>query len=93
MSARIGEELVLPQIAGVNIADGLNRVAGNRSLYVKLLSQFVSQQAGAATQIAAALDAGDRKVAERIVHTVKGVAGNLGISDVQSAARDCELVE
>jgi two-component system sensor histidine kinase/response regulator len=90
MSARIGEELVLPQIAGVNVADGLNRVAGNRNLYVKLLSQFVSQQAGAATQIAAALDAGDRKMAERIAHTVKGVAGNLGISDVQFAAQKVE---
>jgi two-component system sensor histidine kinase/response regulator len=80
----------LPQIAGVNVADGLNRVAGNRSLYLNLLSQFVSQQAGAATQIAAALNADDRKFAERIAHTVKGVAGNLGISDVQSAAQKLE---
>src|SRR5262249_6757802 len=64
VSAQTGGESVLPQIAGVNVADGLKRVAGNRNLYVKLLSQFVSQQAGAATQIAAALDAGDRKLAE-----------------------------
>jgi len=89
-SAKSGGELALPQIAGVRVATGLNRVAGNRNLYVKLLSQFVSQQAGAATQIAAAFDAGDRKRAERIAHTVKGVAGNLGISDVQSAAQNLE---
>jgi two-component system sensor histidine kinase/response regulator len=90
VSARTGGESVLPQIAGVNVADGLSRVAGNRNLYVKLLSQFSSQQAGAATQIAAALDASDRKLAERIAHTVKGVAGNLGISDVQFAAQKLE---
>ena len=89
-SAKSAGEVALPQIAGVNLAAGLNRVAGNRNLYVKLLSQFVSQQAGAATQISAALDAGDRKLAERIAHTVKGVAGNLGISDVQSAAQNLE---
>jgi two-component system sensor histidine kinase/response regulator len=90
VSAQTEGESVLPQIAGVNVANGLNRVAGNRSLYLRLLSQFVSQQASAATQIAVALDAGDRKLAERIAHTVKGVAGNLGISDVQFAAQKLE---
>ena len=88
VSARVGS--VVPQIAGVNVTDGLNRVAGNRNLYLRLLSQFVSQQAGAATQIATAMDAGDRKLAERLAHTVKGVAANLGISDVQSAAQKLE---
>jgi HPt (histidine-containing phosphotransfer) domain-containing protein len=90
LSAKTDGESVLPQISGVNVADGLNRVAGNRNLYFKLLSQFVSQQAGAAAQIAAALDAGDRKLAERIAHTVKGIAGNIGISDVQSASQKLE---
>jgi signal transduction histidine kinase/DNA-binding response OmpR family regulator/HPt (histidine-containing phosphotransfer) domain-containing protein len=83
-------ETPLTQIAGVNVADGLNRVAGNRKLYLNLLLQFATQQADAATQIAAALDAGDRKLAERLVHTVKGVAGNLGITDVQTAAQKLE---
>jgi two-component system sensor histidine kinase/response regulator len=90
VSARTEADSVQPQIAGVDVASGLARVAGNRDLYVKLLSQFVSQQASAATQIAVALDAGDRKGAERIAHTVKGVAGNLGISDVQLAAQKLE---
>jgi CheY-like chemotaxis protein len=80
----------MPQIAGVNVADGLNRVAGNRKLYLNLLFQFANQQADAATQIAAALDAGDRTLAERLAHTVKGVAGNLGITDVQTAAQKLE---
>jgi len=90
VSSQISGESVLPQITGVNVVDGLKRVAGNHNLYVKLLSQFALQQAGAATQIAAALDGGDRKLAERIAHTVKGVAGNLGISDVQFAAQKLE---
>jgi len=80
----------LPHIAGVNVAEGLNRVAGNQDLYLNLLSQFVSQQGTAAAQIAAALDASDCKLAERTAHTVKGVAGNLGISEVQSAAHKLE---
>ncbi len=84
------KEIALPPIAGVNIADGLNRVAGNRRLYRDLLSQFAAKQAGAATEIAAALDANDRETAERTAHTVKGVAGNLGITNVQSAAQKLE---
>jgi CheY-like chemotaxis protein len=84
------DELALPPIAGVNIADGLNRVAGNRRLYRDLLSQFAAKQAGAATEIAAALEANDRPTAERTAHTVKGVAGNLGITSVQAAAQKLE---
>src|SRR5208282_2458853 len=60
------------------------RVAGNRRLYRDLLGQFVAKQANAAAQISAALEGEDLKLAERIAHTVKGVAGNLGITHVQS---------
>ena len=38
----------------------------------------------------AALAGGDRELAGRIAHTVKGVAGNLGIGSVQSAAEKIE---
>jgi HPt (histidine-containing phosphotransfer) domain-containing protein len=89
-AAKPVDEVALPPITGVNIADGLNRVAGNRRLYRDLLSQFAAKQAGAATEIAAALDANDRPTAERTAHTVKGVAGNLGITNVQSAAQKLE---
>ncbi|MBV9499688.1 MAG: response regulator [Acidobacteriaceae bacterium] len=80
----------LPQIARIDLADGLNRVAGNRRLYRDLLSQFAKKQADAATQISAALDSRDPKLAERIAHTVKGVAGNLGITQVHALAEKLE---
>jgi CheY-like chemotaxis protein len=88
--ATLTDPIPIPEIAGVNITDGLNRVAGNRRLYRDLLSQFATKQAGAASEIALALDQGDRQTAERIAHTVKGVAGNLGITGVQSAAQELE---
>jgi CheY-like chemotaxis protein len=88
--AKAADEVVLPEIAGVNRADGLKRVAGNRRLYRDLLGQFATKQGDAATQISAALESGDRQLAERIAHTVKGVAGNIGITDVQSAAQKLE---
>src|SRR4029077_19381399 len=44
----------------------------------------------AAARISAALESGDSKLAERIAHTVKGVAGNIGMVKVQSAAQKLE---
>jgi two-component system sensor histidine kinase/response regulator len=76
----------LPSVEGLDTADGLLRVAGNRGLYVKLLRQFVDQQGEAPARIAEALGADDRKTAERLAHTVKGVAGNLGARAVHAAA-------
>jgi HPt (histidine-containing phosphotransfer) domain-containing protein len=85
-----GDEVILPEIAGINIADGVKRVAGNKRLYRDLLMQFATKQSDASAEILAALASGDLKLAERIAHTVKGVAGNIGIVDVQSAAQNLE---
>jgi PAS domain S-box-containing protein len=82
--------VVLPEIAGINLADGLKRVAGNRRLYRDLLGQFAAKQGTAAAQISTALESGDHPLAERIAHTVKGVAGNIGVTEVQSVAQKLE---
>src|SRR4029453_153792 len=80
----------VPAVEGLDAADGLLRVAGNKSLYTKLLRQFVAQQAAAAARIAEALNAGDHATAERLAHTVKGVAGNLGAGPVHRSASALE---
>jgi signal transduction histidine kinase/CheY-like chemotaxis protein len=87
---KAADEVILPEIQGVNLTDGLKRVAGNRRLYRDLLGQFAAKQGDAAAQISIALESGDIKLAERIAHTVKGVAGNIGITEVQSAAQKLE---
>jgi signal transduction histidine kinase/DNA-binding response OmpR family regulator/HPt (histidine-containing phosphotransfer) domain-containing protein len=89
-SVKKSDEIVLPEIAGVKVAEGLNRVAGNRRLYRDLLGQFAAKQGDAAAQISTALESGDNQLGERIAHTVKGVAGNLGITEVQSIAQKME---
>ena len=79
----VAEEL--PRIEGLQVDEGLARVAGNTKLYVKLLRQFVVQEADAGARIGACLHSGDRSTAERLAHTVKGVAGSLGAGAVQAA--------
>jgi two-component system sensor histidine kinase/response regulator len=77
-------------VAGLDTKDGLTRVAGNRKLYLKLLRQFVEQQGPAVGQMATALAQGDIALAERLAHTVKGVAGNLGARLIQQMAGKVE---
>ncbi|MEI6392805.1 MAG: response regulator [Verrucomicrobiota bacterium] len=76
----------LPEVEGLDAKDGLARVAGNRKLYLKLLRQFAEQQGPSVEQITAALAQGDSALAERLAHTLKGVAGNIGAKPVQIAA-------
>ena len=75
-----------PSVEGLDTKDGLTRVAGNQKLYLKLLRQFAEQQGPSVEQITTALGQGDTALAERLAHTLKGVAGNIGAKPVQAAA-------
>jgi two-component system, sensor histidine kinase and response regulator len=80
------DEVTVPAIEDVDVGGGIKRVAGNKKLYRSLLTQFAEKQGDAGYQISEALKSGDANLAERIAHTVKGVAGNLGIATVQASA-------
>jgi PAS domain S-box-containing protein len=80
----------LPAINGLDAKDGLARVAGNRKLYLELLRDFIEQQAPALGQMDDAFQKGDTDRIERLAHTLKGVAGNIGAKSVQSAAGTLE---
>src|SRR5208283_2735173 len=62
----------------------------NKRLYLDLLAKFATTQGDSAAQISAALESGDRKLAERLAHTVKGVAGNIGITSIYAEAAKLE---
>jgi len=80
------DDLGFLDVAGLDYATGLKRVAGNRVLYLRLLRQFCEEEADAATRITVALDADDLVTAERVAHTLKGVAGSIGLVQLQAAA-------
>ncbi|MBW2481160.1 MAG: response regulator [Deltaproteobacteria bacterium] len=80
------DELLPDTLPGFDLAAGLERLMGNRSLYRKLLMDFGTQYTGAADEIRGALDAGDYDQVHSLVHNLKGLAGNLAASDLQAAA-------
>jgi two-component system sensor histidine kinase/response regulator len=76
----------LPEVAGLDAAAGLKRVGGNHRLYLELLRQFCVEETGAGPRVAAALAAKDRATAERVAHTVKGVAASIGFGELAARA-------
>ncbi|HEX8800495.1 MAG TPA: response regulator, partial [Terriglobales bacterium] len=87
---RTDDEETLPEIEGVDVFRGLQRVAGNKRLYRGLLAEFVAKQGSTGVQIASALESGDRNLAERLAHSAKGVAGNMGINVTFQLAGELE---
>ncbi|MFI8480668.1 response regulator [Pseudomonas sp. NPDC078700] len=71
-------------LPGVDVATGLRRMLGKTELYQRLLTTFASNQGDAPEQIRVAMHNGDQATAERLVHSLKGLAGNLGANDLQA---------
>jgi CheY-like chemotaxis protein len=83
-------EQALPPLPGIEIADGLMRVGGNRLAYRKLLLKFTHNQANSLAEIRSALEQRDQESAVRLAHTLKGVAGNIGAMALHQAALELE---
>jgi len=81
----------LPEgIRGLDIATGLRRVLNKSAFYLSMLRKFQSGQRHVGSDIRRALDTQDRATAERLAHTTKGLAGNIGAGEVQLAAGELE---
>ena len=65
-------------------------MAGNEKLYRKLLGKFLESNAGVVNEIRTNLKRKDMETANRLAHSVKGVAGNLGFTDLFPAAGELE---
>ncbi|MDP1527195.1 MAG: response regulator [Rhodocyclaceae bacterium] len=90
MAAEAAEAQALPEIPGLDQVAGLRRVLGKTDRYIAMLRGFVESQAGAVTEIRQALEAQDAKTAQRLAHTLKGLAGNIGSAELQQAAKAVE---
>ncbi|MFT5377861.1 MAG: two-component system sensor histidine kinase/response regulator, partial [Candidatus Latescibacterota bacterium] len=81
----------LEQVKGLDTATGLQRVAGKRDFYEKMMRQFCDgEQAGAIDMIKELLAEQDRKAAERAAHSLKGVAATLGAIELGQRAQGLE---
>jgi PAS domain S-box-containing protein len=80
----------LAPVDGLDQDAGVRRALGRPSLYRQLLARFVEGQKDTPHAIDQALRASDADTAERLAHTLKGVAGNIGAVPLQDAAGELE---
>ncbi|MDR2625869.1 MAG: response regulator [Zoogloeaceae bacterium] len=85
-------EVSLPRLPGLNLEDGLRRVLGKKRLYRDLLEKFLTNQAQTLPALRAALAADDRTQIARLAHGLRGVAGNLGATEIAAAAARLESI-
>ena len=80
----------LQGVAGLDVAQGLRLSNHKAALYLLMLSKFVKSQAAAVSNLQAALAQGDGASAERMAHTLKGLAASLGAEPLRQVAAELE---
>ncbi|NMG50103.1 response regulator [Azoarcus communis] len=85
-----GDNADLPTLPGIRTAAALRRVGGNTALYRRLLRQFTEQYRDTGQRIAAAMQAENAADAERLTHSLRGVAATIGATAVETAAANLE---
>ncbi|MFC3093928.1 response regulator [Alteromonas sediminis] len=80
----------LPSLPGIDTVAGLSTANQNVALYRRLLSKFNHNQRNFIQQFSQALYDNDLALAERNTHTLKGLAGNIGATKIQSIAAELE---
>ncbi|MDR1325889.1 MAG: Hpt domain-containing protein [Treponema sp.] len=73
----------------IDMEDGLKRVMNNKKLYAHLLSKFKSNTD--LQTLTAAVAAGDYEKAEIEAHTIKGIAGNLSLTELFKQSQELDM--
>ncbi len=82
----------IPELKEVDVEEGLKRVGGNKKLFVSLIEKFYKSNQDFKEQVNNAVKKKDAELSERIVHTLKGVSGNLGMTELHQAAKELDAV-
>lgn len=85
----LNNDTILPEIDGIDIAAGLARTGSKKDIYLKLLGKFAANYKGFRTTFMEQYQNEDMDAAAASLHTLAGVAGNIGIESLFVDA--CEL--
>jgi two-component system sensor histidine kinase/response regulator len=78
------------RVPGIELGQGLRRLGGNRTVYLSVLKQFLENHAGGAAPLGRQIAAGDWNGARQAVHSIRGIAANLGAAELAQEARVLE---
>ncbi|UCV16005.1 response regulator [Quatrionicoccus australiensis] len=83
-------DVVVPELPGIDVEDGLSRMLNRPAFYKKVLLDFRSRFIGETGRILAALEAGQQEDAIRRAHSLKGTSGTIGATRLAALARELE---
>ncbi|MBF0226105.1 MAG: response regulator [Desulfobacterales bacterium] len=75
----------------INIEAGIKRVAGNQKLFFKLLKEFYSSYINLVDNVKKHLTKNELEKARILIHTIKGVSGNLSADRLHNISKELEL--
>lgn len=84
------QEPDIPVIPGLNIKSALGRMNNKTKLYLSILEKFYNNNQKFISEIKTTLEKEDHETAQRLIHTLKGVSGNIG---ADSLHENTKLVE
>jgi CheY-like chemotaxis protein/HPt (histidine-containing phosphotransfer) domain-containing protein len=91
----VRDEPLPDELPGIDIGWGLERIGGNRKLSLKLLTKFYLNHGDSLETIKSLLAEDDQESIRRELHTLKGVAGNIGARELHKAtqAYEADLIQ
>ena len=81
---------VIPELFGIDLHEALMRMNNNTKIFLKLLSRFAQTQATTILHLQEALKNEDVTTAIRDAHTLKGLAGTIGATQLMHNAATLE---
>ncbi len=81
----------LLRVADLDVAKVMGRIGDDGDLFRNMLRWFRDGHADFAQSMRAAIAAGDHATAQRLAHTLKGAAGDIGATRLCEAAKQLEL--
>jgi signal transduction histidine kinase/CheY-like chemotaxis protein len=80
----------IPEIPGIDLSTALKRVNNNEQLFLNILEKFCNSNKNITQEIAEKYENQEFELAHRMVHTLKGVSGNLGANNIHEIANKVE---
>lgn len=78
------EEIIIPVFQNIDTSLGLEHLAGNKKLYLKILNDFVSNKKNIV------LEELDSEAYKRATHTIKGLSASIGATSLYRIAKELD---
>lgn len=82
--------LVVSGMEGIDQNDGIGHVGGNATLYYDLLGKFLSKNDHFIEEVKMEFRSGKQEQGRRLIHTMKGMSGNLGMVRLHETCKKVE---